>query len=318
MEKGYSAFGLALRSSFPLPGMAEAEAGGLPPLALELETPASLERAWSGSRSSQPWRGRLGDGNELTIAWGVDGDLLFDYGGGARFRLDPGRGRLGCAPLDSPALAWKRVLLSRVLPGVSLALGREALHAGAVEMPCGVVGIAAASGSGKSTLAAELMRRGAALFADDVLTLGLDDGAVSAYPGSPHANIGPGPAGSIEPEQLGSVLANFSGECWVGVRHASRGTCAIAAVVLLERKPGLQLAVEALDASPLALAPHMLGLPDDEPEREGSRFALYSDLVESTALLRLTAGLADHPADLADALERAIAAGDPAAMRAAA
>jgi len=315
MEKGYSAFGLTLRSSFSLPGMAVAEADGLPPLDLDLETPAALGAAWSGSLAPEPWRGLLGDGNELTIAWGNDGDLLFDYGGGARFRLDPARACLGCAPLEPDALAWQRVLFSRILPMVSLALGREALHASAVEMACGVVGIAAPSGSGKSTLAAELMRRGTPLFADDVLTLDRRNGGVEAYPGSPHANIGPVPAGSIEPEQLGTVLASFSEERWVQVRRLSRGSRRVAAIVLLERRPGLTLQAEALDASPLILAPYMLGLPDDEPEREGRRFALYSDLVESTALLRLTADVAHGPAEVVDALERAL---DPVATQAAA
>jgi hypothetical protein len=307
MDKCYSAFGLALHSSFPLPGMEVAEADGASlPLDLCIEAPAELEEAWSGSRAAQPWRGQLGDGHQLTIAWGSAGDLLFDYSGGARFLLDSSRPSLACAPRDPAALEWKRVLLSRVLPNIGLAFGCEALHASAVEMPAGVVAIAAPSGTGKSSLAAELMRRGASFFADDVLVLSRGEGSVVAHPGSPHANLDSDLAGEVTAEALGTVLAEFGGERWVGVRRASRKVLPVAAIVFLERGQGLPLATEGIPPSPLALAPHMLGLPDDEPGREASRFALYSDLVESTTLLRLSGGPEHGPADLATALERAL------------
>jgi hypothetical protein len=280
----------------------EAEEGSLP-LDLSLVPPAELEAAWSGSRSAGSWRGRLGDGHELAIAWGEAGDLLFDYSGGAKFLFDPLRPQLSCAPVDPAASEWQRVLFSRVLPNLALVYGCEAVHAAAVEMPLGVVAIAAPSGTGKSSLAAELMRRGAPLFADDVLLLGRRDGKVVAHPGTPHTNLG----GEGATEWLGEVLAEFGDERWIGVRKASRKVNRVAAIALLEREGGLPLGVSPLAASPLILAPHMLGLPDDEPGREASRFALYSDLVESTALLRLTGGDGDGPAALADVLERELA-----------
>lgn len=319
MDRCYSAFGLALRSSFQLPGMTagEAEEGSLP-LELRLIAPAELEEAWSGPRSAGSWRGKLGDGHELSIIWGEAGDLLFDYSGGARFLFDPARPRLACAADDPAGPAWQRVLLSRVLPNLALAYGCEALHAAAVEMPFGVVAIAAPSGSGKSSLMAELMRRGAPLFTDDVLVLSRRDGVLVAHPGSPHANLSGDLAGPSTPEQLGEPLADFDGERWIGVHKASRRVSRVAAVALLERDGGLPLEVTPLAATPLALAPHMLGLPDDEPGREASRFALYSDLVESAALLRLTGGAGDGPEALADALEAALAELQPAGTGAAA
>ncbi len=316
MEKGYSAFGLALGSSFSLPGMVPVGVDGASALALDLETAAELQAAWTGPLSAGPWRGRLGDGHELTIAWGVGGDLLFDYSGGARFRLNPARDRLGCAPQDPAGLDWQRVLLSRVLPNVSLARGCEALHACAVETPAGVVAIAAPSGTGKSTLMAELVRRGSTFFTDDVLVLSRGAEMVEAHPGSPHANIATGAAGSVEAEELGTVLASFADERWVEVRRAPRSVRPVVAIALLERGPGLSLGAEALPRSPLTLAAHMLGLPDEQAEREASRFVLYSDLVESTALLRLTGAVTDTPAALADALEGAIEANRPAGIRA--
>jgi hypothetical protein len=316
MLESYAAFGLALRSSFPLPGMAPDGGDGLPSIALTLETPAELWAAWSGALVSSPWRGRLGDGRDFTVEWGVGGDLLFTYGDRALFRLDAGQARLECVPQDPSALDWQRFLLNRVLPNVSLANGREALHASAIDTPSGVVAIAAPSGMGKSTLASELIRRGWPLFADDVLALDLGVEAVEAFPASPHMNLASEAVGTDFPEAL-AVLGTLAGERWMAARGASREAREVAAIVLLERAPGLSLEVEKLSPSPLTLAPYMLGLPDDE-ERHASRFALYSNLVESATLLRLTASPADRTADLADALERALGLSAPLAVRGAA
>lgn len=238
MLESYAAFGLALRSSFPLPGMAPARGDGLPSITLALETPAELQAAWSEALASSPWRGRLGDGQDFTIEWGVGGDLLFTYGERAFFRLDASRARLGCAPRDPSALDWQRVLLSRILPSVSVANGREALHASAVETPLGVVAVAAPSGMGKSTLASELVLRGWPLFADDVLVLCLETETVVAHPGSPHMNLASEAPGAARPEGLGTVLGTLAGERWIAVRGASREARPVAAVVLLERARG--------------------------------------------------------------------------------
>jgi len=317
MVESYSSFGLALRSSFPLPGMVPAGGDGLPLLALDLVTPAELQAAWSGALASSPWRGRLGDGQDFTIEWGVDGDLLFAYGKRGFFRLDASRARLECAPRDPLALDWQRVLLSRVLPNVSIANGREALHASAVETPIGVVAVAAPSGMGKSTLASELVQRGWPLFSDDVLVLDPRTEAVVAHPGSPHMNLASESAGAARPEELGTVLGTLAGERWTAVRGASREPRPVAAVVLLERTTGLSLEAEVLSPSPLVLTPYMLGLPDDFG-KSATRFALYSDLAESAVLLRLTADQTDRPADLAETLERALDLKAPLAVQSAA
>jgi hypothetical protein len=303
MGNRYSAFGLALCPSFPLPGMVSAEGDGLPALAIDLETPTESHAAWSGGVTSSPWRGRLGDGRDLTIEWGSAGDLRFGYGDQAWFHLDAARGRLGCAPVEVATLAWQRVLLSRIIPNVSLAHGREALHAAAVEIPLGVVAIAAPSGMGKSTLAYELVRRGHRLFTDDVLILSRGDETVHAHPGSPHMNLTNSVASS--PAEFGKVLGTLSGESWISVDDASRQPSTVAAIVLLERGRGLPLAVEPLEVSPLVLAPYMLGLPD-QTGRDAHNFALYSDLVDSARLLRLTGDVEHLPSDFANALEQAL------------
>jgi len=296
-----SAFGLSLGAGFPLPGGMDGGEPGLPRLALELESAADLEARWSGSATPGGWRGRLGDGEEFAVERGPAGDLVFRYGELATFHSDAGVGRLGCAPTGAAPLAWQRVLLTRVLPNVAIARGYEALHAAAVLTGRGAVAIAAASGGGKSTLACELVRRGWPLFADDTVVLGRGEAGVEAHPSVPFVNL-PVAAAATE---LGTELGRLGEERWVAVdRHAS-ARAPLAALVLLEREPGLGLELQPLAATPLTLAPFMLGLPDDEG-RDADRFSLYSDLVEGAPLLRLTADPERSPAALARTLEEAL------------
>ena len=117
MEVIYAAYGLRLVSSFPLPGMRTASpaSDGLRVLKLTLLDETQFERAWSGAGGPPEWRGRQGDGRELTIERGKAGDALFSYGELARFRLDPPMRRLRCLPNDT-GLDWLRVLMSKVIP----------------------------------------------------------------------------------------------------------------------------------------------------------------------------------------------------------
>jgi hypothetical protein len=302
MGDDYTAFGLSLRSDFALPGLAAAVSSQLPRLEIEAVAEEELERAWSGSASGSAWRGRLRDGAELTIQWGRKGDLLFGYGEKARYLLDAAAEGLLCAPAEPGSLAWQRVLLSRVLPVVAIARGYEALHAAAVETPVGVVAIVGASGAGKSTLAAELVRRGHGLLSDDVLVVGRAADRIVAFPGGSHLSLDRGTE-----EDLGAaVLGELGGKLWAVVDEAPREPAPVAAVVLLERGEGA-VEAEELPASPLALAPFMLGLPDDEG-RDAPRFALYADLVEAGRLLRLGGSTATPVGEFAEALERAVGA----------
>ena len=308
MEMLCAAYGLRLCCSFPLPGMRAATHAidDLPPLTLALCDPAELERMWSGASGAPEWRGRQGDGRDLTIERGSAGDLLFAYGELARFRLDPDMRRLDCAPSDASSLDWQRVLIGKVVPSISVMLGYEALHAAAVDSPDGVVAIMAPSGSGKSTLALELLRRGWPLFADDVLTLSEAGGAISAHPGTPHMNLDQSLPETIDPQTLGDTLGILAGERWLTVTSTTSETRPVRMLCLLERRLDLALEVHALPASPRLLAPYMLGLSSD-PERQRSRFCLYADLMASATLVRLTAGLEHRPGQLADLVERSLA-----------
>lgn len=305
MEATHLAFGLRLQSNFPLPGMRPREAEGAPSLGIELVEAARLRDRWSDGTGGRAWRGRLGDGTELTIERGAGGDLRIANGDRVHFRLDPTGLQLECAPRDPGDLAWQRVLLSRVLPIASLRHGNEALHASAVECPRGVVAIAGPSGSGKSTLAAELIARGWPHFTDDVLVFAAGPDGPLAHPGAPHANLSDDGVGA-DPAALGEILDVRDGECWTAVSTSALRPAPVAAVILLDRRPGLPSAVLHLSRSPLTLAPYMLGLPDED-ESEGKRFSLYSDLAERTSFLRLAADERVRPAELADMVEGALA-----------
>jgi hypothetical protein len=301
----YQAYGLCLRSSFPLPGMRPEAAAELPSLTLSLRSAGELDSVWSGASGPARWRGVLGDGVSLTIEHGVEDDVLFAYGEQARFRLSPDMGRLDCAPSQASP-DWQRALLGKVLPVVSLIRGYEALHAGVVDSPEGLVAIAGPSGAGKSTLATELLRRGWPLFADDTLTLESEDGTVRAHPGTPHMNLDLSHPEAIEPRAVGRTLHILAGERWLTAHATVAHPRPVRMICLLERGPSLALESRHLASSPLLLAPYMLSLSNDA-ERERSRFCLYADLMESTSLVRLTAGYEHRPTQLADELERALA-----------
>lgn len=304
IETTYVAYGLRLRSTFVLAGLRpRAEHSALPCLLVRRAGPLELDAQWSGPAGPEPWRGTLGDRSTLTIEHGRDGDVLFTYGDRARFRLDPTRSALDCAPAHE-GLHWQQVLLGRIIPNVSIECGYEALHASAVESPHGVVAVAAPSGMGKTTLARELMRRDWPLFADDVLTLDTGPGGVRAHPGTPLMNVA-ADGDAADAEALGRTLGVISGERWLAAGNVSSGECPVAMVCMLERRSGLQLDLRSLPPNPLPLAPYMLGLSEG-PERERSRFGLYCDLVDSAQLARITCDPADPPELLADLIERAL------------
>jgi hypothetical protein len=305
MQTSHQAYGLRLLCGFPLPGMAPHPAEGLPSLELDLTTPEELSGLWSGAPDGPTWQGTLGDGVGLTIEHGIEGDVLFTYGDRARFHLDAAIGALQCAPSQAGP-DWQRALIGKVLPTIGLIRGYEALHAGVVDSPEGLIAIAGPSGAGKSTLSIELLRRGWPLFADDALTLEDHEGAVRAHPGTPHMNLAMNLPDAIDPQTIGETLHILAGERWLTAHATVTRHRPVRMVCLLERGPGLTLESRALPANPLLLAPYMLSL-SSEADRQRSRFCLYADLMESATLVRLTAGAEHPPAEIADELERALA-----------
>lgn len=307
METRYAAYGLNLVCSLPLVGMGATERADhdLPSLAIVPRQPSDLDREWSGTEGPPQWRGRLGDGQDLTIETGAAGDLLFSYGDRARFRLHRDMRQLDCAPTHD-GLDWQRALIGKVIPAISVMVGYEALHGAVVDSPEGAVAIMAPSGSGKSTLAIELLSRGWPLFADDVLTLEVDDGVVRAHPGTPHMNVAQTLPDATDPQGLGETLGILAGERWLSATNVTTTPRPVRMLCMLQRSEAIATEIRTLTPSPLPLTPYMLGLSTD-PARQRSRFSLYADLIDSAPLVQLTADLAQGPSQLADLLERALA-----------
>ncbi len=76
--------------------------------------------------------------------------------------------------------------------------GHVVLHASAVETDGGTVAFVGTSGSGKSTLATMACLAGARLVSDDVLRVGVIDGAAVCHRGAAHLRLRPGAVGLLD------------------------------------------------------------------------------------------------------------------------
>ncbi len=74
---------------------------------------------------------------------------------------------------------------------------------------------------------------------------------------------------------------------------------------MLNRARGAPLEVRRVPASPISVAPYMLGLSTDSG-RIRARFRIYADLAEQCTFLQLTGDLDSPPQELADTLQRAL------------
>lgn len=305
----YVAHGLQVISPFALPGMSERSDASLPSLELDLFTRPSVQAAWGARGARRIWEGRLGDGETLLASVTADGRYLFAFGRKALFGLDAERERLACAPSE-PGVAWQRILLTKLLANIAMLRGYEALHASAVNSPHGAVLVLAPSGTGKTALALALARGGWPLISDDILVLGRDGAGVHVHPGTPHLNVDRPSRGAGVDREVAQVLGVLGGELWLASNSLMSVPCPPAAVCLLERPGHGPLRIQSLEASPLVLAPYMLGLADGA-ERERERFALYCELTTHARLLRIRAGLADTPSAIAARLREQLASTPP-------
>lgn len=245
------------------------------------------------------------DGAPYAMLEAVEGDVLFAYGRTAVAHLSADRGVLRCAAGAERDPASKRVLLDTILWTVSLLHGFELLHASAICGEHGLIALVARMGGGKSTLAAEFVRRGAALFSDDIVALDDGDGRVVAYPGPPLMNL-PSP---LTPEGLGGgrILAEFGDERWVQLDQEDMAPQALAAVVILHRGAPEHPRCERIQATSLTLLPHGVSLPH-LGDRARRRFDIFGGVVAHAPVFSLHADPALPPSDLADLVECQVAA----------
>jgi hypothetical protein len=297
------AYGLKVETDLLLPGIQSTPADGQRQSLTLLRVPAeelpSLLDDRRYLRNLQAY-----DGAPYVMLEGSDGDVLFAYGRTALFHLSADHTVLRCAVADEREPAWQRVLLDTILWGVSLLRGFELLHASSVTGRHGLIALVGHTGGGKTSLAAEFLRRGAALFSDDILAFAEIGGATVAHPGPPLMNL-PRP---LAPEELGGgrILAEFGDERWAVVeRHATTPTTP-AAVVLINRVAGEAPRCIREDATSLTLLPHAVSLPHLR-DRARRRFDIFGGVATTASVLSLYADPALSPSELADLIEGQLA-----------
>jgi hypothetical protein len=314
---GPTAFGLGLLSDQRLPGAWEQRPLSEPIVQLLAATPAEIAHGWSGW-AAIGWEGTI-DGDPFTVERGQAGDHRFVHGAPPDERGAPVAGTraihhlsrdarvLRCAPSDPTDVTWWREVLDSALFTVALLHGYEALHAGAIATPHGAIAITAASGGGKSTLLSELLARGFALMADDVLVL--EPGGAStheaprAHPGPPLMTV---PAvrlqalsGALAPGTA-RMLASLEDERWIALPVHPQ-PLALAAVVILNRAPGLDTELHPAERPLAALLGGLLRFPRT-PERERSRFEMAGAIAAHVPIWRLDADPEITPGALAEQL----------------
>lgn len=313
----------------------EAGHASLPSLEIRSSVSAqAIEDSWSGLREIG-WEGVI-DGASFVVERGIAGDHRFVHGTHpdrhgappngappdgkpsdgkpsdeirALHHLSPDASVLQCAPADPADPSWWRVVLDSVLFTVALLQGYEALHAGAVATPDGVIAITAASGGGKSTLLSELVGRGMALMADDVLVLAPrgTDFSLSlsplTYPAPPLMTV-PNTRiailGDSNYSDTTEIISSLEDEYWIAV-PVYPDPLPLKTLVVLDRQPGLQLSLEKIEDPLAPLMGSLMNFPRT-PERQRARFELASTLASNTTLWRLTADVDTPPDVLADTL----------------
>jgi hypothetical protein len=297
-----SGFGLNLKPDFPLPGGRPVTDGTGPTVALTRVEPGALFPLTGDPRFLRHLV--TYEGCPFATLEGGFGDILFHFGWRALFHLAPDHGRLRCAFTTFPDRISERVLLDTVLWTTSLQLGFELLHASAVTTPDGVLAFVADRGGGKSTLAAEFLRRGARLFADDIVALEDTGGTVIGHCGPAVMNL---PV-AVDEGTLGGaeVLATFQDERWVQMPAVAQPPARLSAIVLLRRAAGAQLQCRRIPATTLTLLPFAITLPH-MTARGRRRFDRFGQLAAATPVLELTADLTTPAAELADAVQRQVA-----------
>jgi hypothetical protein len=319
-----TAFGLSLSfDDVPPPGAWEtrdappSSAAHLPSLQVRTVAAQAIEDSWSGFQEIG-WEGLI-DGAPFVVERGLAGDHRFVHGAHPDQGSAPAEGTravhhlsadasvLRCAPTDPDDPSWWRVVLDSVLFTVALLRGYEALHAGAVATPDGVIAITAASGGGKSTLLSELLGRGLPLMADDVLVLGpKGTDPPICYPAPPLMTIPTTRISTLAMEPLEGICS-LEDELWIAV-SVHPEPLPLKALVVLDRQPGLNFFIEQIEDQLAPLLGSLMSFPSS-PERQRARFELASALASKTTLWRLSADVDTPPAALADKLLEALNVG---------
>jgi hypothetical protein len=180
MKRRYSAYGLALESNWPLPGVQRTRSPTVD-VTLELDDRPPLVEASAAAttdvRGSRAIR-RPPEGGLLFLLASHAGSrawTMWVHPSGTRIEVR----RRGPVALDDISM----LVLSSGLPAALAMRGVPILHGCALAGPDGAIAVLGESGAGKSTIAAAAIGRGQALLADDVVALAVRGGGVEVLPG---------------------------------------------------------------------------------------------------------------------------------------
>lgn len=185
----HRAFGLTIRADRAIPGLPARARSGAPDLRVEFpdRPPAPLRhrRLW--------YESPLDSNRQRLRVWREpDGDVEFAYSDGARFRVRSDGGRVTAWWPEPLTLADAATYLLGPVVGLVLRLrGEVCLHASAVGVDGGAIGILAPARHGKSTTAAAFALDGHPVLTDDVLVLEERDGGFLVHPAYPWLRLWP-------------------------------------------------------------------------------------------------------------------------------
>ena len=289
-----SAFGLSLRSEFPLPGLTPGEDGPADGRAVELALSPRPGEPFDGAERLQEWHypdGILG----LTVDRDERrGYRFFLYGAGVfELAADGSRAVLRLDPDFAAGWNWRRYLIGQVLPFAALLHGLEVFHASAVEIDGGAVLLAGGSGLGKSTLALNLHLGGAGFLADDSVALEGADGRLLAHPAIATAKARHGARDLLRPDERGAlreVVSEDEHETRFRVRTAP-GPLPLRAVCMLEpaEEQGT-LAVSEGRADPWELLGSTFNDVVRDPDRLQGQLDLCGRIAETVPFLHIQVG----------------------------
>jgi hypothetical protein len=293
------AFGLSLRSGFPLPGLTPTAAGVAGDRGISLALSPDPAESVVGAERLQEWHypdGTLG----LTIDRDERGYRFYLYGAGVFvLAADGSRAVLHLDPEREEAWDWRRYLIGQVLPFAALLHGLEVFHASGVEIAGGAVLLAGGSGLGKSTLALNMHLGGTGFLADDSVAIEPTAAQLLAYPAVATAKVREG-ARALLREDTGGLLR----EVVVADEHETRyrveptpGPLPLRAVCVLElgEEPGT-LAAEEGKADPWELLGATFNEVVRDPARLQGQLDLCGRIAENVAFLRVRVGPRPGPA----------------------
>ena len=310
-----AAFGLELNADFPAQGVLADDAEGRGHLSARPARTCSLARVgrdaldtdWPHGEASKPRELRDRSGRRLLrIDEHPEAGYRLDASGYGTYIVARDGTRILCAPSDLPAWEWQAFLIGQVLPLAAVLHGLEVVHASAVALGDRVIGLVADSRGGKSSLAINLVRRGAAFVADDVLALERADERILVHPGPTLASVRHAEADAIGPaalEGLGTVVGRDEHEVRMAM-HGEPRTLALAALYFVERSESEpeSRAVRELEPDARLLLGNTFNNFVRTPARLAGQFDLYAELARTVPTFGATVSPAVDAYGLAGAI----------------